>query len=188
MPAKAKKKPMTNEQIMDMVQTKKMGQNVGKAAEWREANDAEISKILAMSLSGLYNVAEPQENISLNDTEAIKQITMRYMKACFSQSMIPSMTDIASSLGCTRAAIYFFMQQHPDHPSTAWFRHLSDVFGDVLAKAALSGATAGIPSIFVLKAKFGWREDADEMPRDDKSNDHMDADTIMDKYQDLPDD
>ncbi len=192
-PEKVKKRPvknppMTDEQLATQADIKKKTTKMySKANDWREVNDAELSKIIGISLTGLQNVADTQKHITLSDTEAVKDITMRYMQVCMEHSVIPSFVDVANAIGCTREAIYVFMKNHPDHETSKWFRHLRDVFSDVVAKCAMNGALAGIPTIFVLKSRFGWREDADDMPQKDVSKEHLDADTIVEKYQDLPD-
>ena len=158
-----------------------------KRSETREQNDAEISKLIEISLAGLQNIAKGETHVTLSDTATVKWITLRYLEMCKEHSVIPSFVDLANAIGCTRQALYRFIKTHPDHPTTDWLLHLRDVFSDILAKSALNGATRDIPSIFVLKAKYGWREDADDMPQNDNTQEHLDADAIIEKYADLPD-
>ena len=184
----AKLPPMSDEQMEAQVKSHKVSSMYDKKSEWREQNDAQLSRILEVSLVGLNNVANPQQRISLTDTEIVKSITIRYMVMCQEHHVLPSFLDIASAIGYTRQGAYSFMKRNPDHPTSIWLRHLRDVISDALAKSAMTGATAPIPSIFVLKSQGGWREDVDDMPQHDQKEERMDADAIVEKYGDLPDD
>ena len=83
-------------------------------------------------------------------------------------------------------AVYLFMKSNPGHPTSLMLRNCQEMFAEILAQASLSGATAAIPSIFVLKARLGWKDDAaDELP--EQTTEPMNARMIMEKYQDLPD-
>ena len=189
MPTKrAKKPPMTEQQLAVQADKRRSSSIMDKRSEMREQNDAELSKIIDISLAGLQNIAQGETHVTLSDTETVKWITLRYMEMCREHSVIPSFVDLANAIGCTRQNLYAFMKSHPGHPTTEWLRHLREVFSDILAKSALNGATRDIPSLFVLKCQFGWREDADDMPSNDNSQEHLNAEAIIEKYSDLPDD
>ena len=187
MPSRAKKPPMTEQQLATQADRRRSSNMIDKRAEAREQNDAELSKLIDISLAGLRNVASGEQGVALADTDTVKEITLKYMEMCRERSVIPSFTDLASAIGCTRQAFYAFIKAHPGHPTSNWLLHLRDVFSDILAKSALNGTTRDIPSIFVLKSKYGWREDVDDMPQNDNSQEQMDVETIMEKYKDLPD-
>ena len=187
MPSRAKKPPMNKQQLATQADRRRSSSIMDKRSEMREQNDAELSKIIDISLAGLQNIAQGETHIALADTEAVKVITLQYLEMCREHSVIPSFVDLANAIGCTRQALYAFMKNHPGHPTTEWLQHLRDVFSDILAKSALNGATRDIPSLFVLKCQFGWREDADEVPKNDNSQEYLDAEAIMEKYADLPD-
>jgi len=183
------KPPKTDEELATQMQERKLSNNrfYKNAAEMREINDAQLSKLIDISLSGLQHFEE-RECVCLTDTETIKQISMRYLDKCREYSVVPTLTDLANALGSTRRTLYDFFEREPKHPTTIWIRHMQDVFSDILSRSALTGATAPIPSIFVLKSRYGWSEGTNIIPDKAEADDSLSPDTIMEKYSDLPDD
>jgi len=60
------------------------------------------------------------------------------------------------------------------------------VFADILSQTMLAGKSVAIPSIFVLKARYGWKDDPGVDMSEKNPTESVDAKTIMEKYSDLP--
>ena len=151
-----------------------------------EANDAKISEIVTIAAAQMANTMDGGRIISLTDTQAVQAVILQYMQACSNAAICPSVTGLAAATGHTRAALYSFLKTRPEHPTSLLLRNCQEMFAEILAQASLSGAVAAIPSIFVLKARLGWRDDAvDELPEPPK--DTINAKEIMERYGDLPD-
>ena len=187
---KGKRPAMTDEQIETQLaerkETRLYGSRADRASMWRQVNDEQLSKLLDLSFMGLRNIADGTVKISLADTETVQQYTLRYWQLCTENSVIPYFETLMAALGYTKKGGYDFMSRHPDHPTTAWLRSVQDHINGVVSNGAMTGALAPIPAIFYMKC-HGLREDTNDMPDDRSGTDGESAETIMERYKDLPD-
>ncbi len=149
------------------------------------ANRALVSQIVAMGAEGLRKISSG-EKVSLNDTDAVKEATARYMEQCARAGTMPGMAGLSAEIGYSRQNIYHDIKQNPSAETTKWLKACSDYFGEMMAAGALSGAVSAIPAIFTLKARFGWREEDEGMPKDSKPPEES-PEEIASRWQDLPD-
>ena len=168
-------------------ETKVYGTKNDRASAWRKVNDAQLSKMLDVSLTGSRSVASGNQRMSLTDTQLVKDYCIHFWELCVQNSVIPTWTDIVSAMGYTVAGAYWFMEHNPKHPTTEWLRFLRDAINSAVSKSAMTGALAPIPSLHYLNSQ-GMRDGVDDMPSGDRDNQQMDADAIMERYSDLPDD
>lgn len=122
----------------------------------RDAESAEkIAAIVAQTRSELQKMPE---RVSLGDVQTIRQVLLNYLKSCERVAVCPSKSGLCRALGITRQAVDDYMKRHPEAESSQLLAQTFDAFADVLANAALAGATHPIFSIFVEKAVYGMRD------------------------------
>ena len=154
-------------------------------ADTMAANNARVSEIVAIAAAQLATTIDPNKRVRLTETEKIQLICMQYLSACVEASVVPTLTGFAAATGHTRAAFYKFMQESPDHATSRFIRSCCDTFAEIVMQNALSGSVQAIPAIFNLKSRFGWRDDGEVLKEPDEKV-GLDAEAIMEKYQDLP--
>lgn len=183
--------PLMDEEIETRLavskETRVYGSKSDRASAFRRVNDEQLTKVLAVSLTGLKCVADDRSKISLSDTETVKEYTIHYWELCTNNAVIPTWTDIVSAMGYTVAGAYWFMEHNPEHQTTEWLRFLRDAINSAVSKSAMTGALAPIPSLHYLNSQ-GMRDGVDDMPKGTGGSQQMDADAIVEKYGDLPDD
>ena len=148
------------------------------------ANRVLVSQIVAMGADGLRKMAKG-EQISLHDTEAVKEATAQYLERCASAGVMPGMAGLSAEFGYSRQNIYHFIKQYPDSDTSKWLKAVSEYFGEMMASGALSGAVSAIPAIFTLKSRYGWREDEEPLPKEITLPEET-PDEIAARYSDLP--
>lgn len=186
MPRPSKNPPQDAEEMgLEIVQRKK--NSVYSKKDTLQANEERVRDIVTLAAAGLANVADgDRKKIRLADTEAVKKVTLEYMRICSEYSVIPNTAGLAKALGMSRQALYDHMKRHPGDSTSEWLKDVSDSFGQILIDCAISGVTAPIPSIFAAKARYGWRETDIEEPYDNSISVERDAEEIAEKYSDLP--
>ena len=183
---RAKNPPATNEQIAERGNiTKRNAGYVQKNSPDVSSNEEAINKIIRFAQEGIKNVINTGGRVRLDDTPTVQAITWNYLDVCSQNGMLPTLTGLSMAIGCTINAIDDHMRRHPDSESSAWFRYMKTVFAEILSQSMLSGKTVSIPSIFVLKASYNWRDDPREDVNDRDTSDKPDAKAIMEKYGDL---
>ena len=184
---RANNPPATNEQIVERGNRIKMNsRQIPKNTPDVSANEEAINRIVHFAQEGLKNVIANGGRVRLDDTPTVQAITWNYLDVCSQNGMIPTMTGLSMAIGCTINAVDDHMRRHPDSETTAWIRFVKNIFAEILAQSMLAGKTVPIPSIFVLKSRYNWRDDQPEDIGDQDRTDKMDAKTIMEKYGDLP--
>lgn len=182
-----KNPPQTQEQMMAVMEQRKNNQLFSRNDAERSANEEAIGRIVQFASAGVQNVMLNKDRVRLDDTCRIQEITGEYLNTCAACGMTPSMTGLSMAIGCTLHAIDAHLRKYPDSESSAWFRYMKAVFAEILSQAMLSGKTVSIPSIFVLKACYNWKDDPGDDLTERSADDKADAKTIMEKYVDLPD-
>ena len=158
MPRPPKNPPQTMEEMIQASEASKPAKVYGGRSETLAVNDNRISQLVAGAADGMQNLLDPQKRVPLADTKSIAEITIQYVRACAESASLPTMSGLAKAIGCTRAAIYYFIKEHPEHESAKWFEDFSDTAAEVMMQAALSGTVAPVPAIFIAKARYNWRD------------------------------
>ena len=159
------------------------------------ANTARVSEIVK-SVADDMERTRTGEKVPLSDMERIKAIATDYMRECAATGNLPSVRGCAARLGVSRQSLYDYRRSHENSAFSKWLEDFSDVCGETMMAAALEGAVAPVPAIFVAKSRYKWRETPQqvELGRIDPllSDNNRSADEIAaeiaEKYRDLPGD
>lgn len=127
-------------------------------ADAAEFADQRISDLVRAGTAELAKIADGTQTVSLNDVDSVKMQTMIYLRACETTATIPTMSGLARAFGMSTTALNKHIKLKPNSETTAWLEICRDTFADLLAESALRGTVQPIVSIFVLKAKHGWRD------------------------------
>ena len=152
-----------------------------------EANKDTISALVGNLADRLEEAEKYDRKIDLRDTEAVKDITLRYIRSCQISGVMPTMTGVSLALGCSAEHLSYFITHNPEQESAKWLRTVKQHFGDILGQASLDGAVAPIPAIFTLKANYGWKDDPEPEVQNNDGQEELTPDAIAAKYKDLPD-
>lgn len=154
--------------------------------EMIEANKDTISALVGDLANRLEEAERCKERINLRDAEAVKDITLRYIRSCQISGVLPTLAGISLALGVTPSSLSAFCARNPETDTAKWIKMVKDHLGNLLAQAALDNAVAGIPAIFTLKANYGWRDDPEPEVQNNDGQEELTPDAIAAKYQDLP--
>lgn len=176
--------PQTLEQMMQSNEERKPKRPTRR--EMLEANKDSVSALVGQLASQLEQNEIEQRKISLNDTERVKDISLLYIRSCQASGCVPNLAGVALALGISRRALEYFKTRNPDHETSKWFNLLKEQFGETLMQAALDGAVAPIPAIFMAKANYGWRDDPEPEVQNNDGQEELSPDAIAAKWQDLP--
>lgn len=154
-------------------------------------NRAAVSVIVDDMFRQLERASDGSRRIDLNDIDLVDAEARRYTAECATESVLPTVTGLASWLGRSRDSLYKHSRDHGQFRD--WLNMFSDLCGTATARAAMEGTVAAIPAIFTLKARHGWSEGAIEINVGrsdplDRTVDERAAAEIAAKYADLPDD
>lgn len=158
MPAKAKRPVLTDSEMDEM--------NAAIVVDSRlyskdmDASEKVSGIVLAIG-SELENV--PQR-ITLNDTENVRRVTVRYIQSCYRNGTLPSKQGLGRAMGMSRKALDDFVRRNPDNPSSEFLLVTFDAFSEMMSMASLTGCTQPIVSIFLQKALYGVHENEPEEP------------------------
>lgn len=153
---KPKNDPMTQDEIIEHVSNKRNSSKLYKA-EVRQMSDDGIAKSVQKAI-GIVKSADTTGRMNLEDTDRVKTIVGVYLETCANESVIPSMSDVAMCLGCTREALYYYMKRKGDTETGKFLRQMHDIIANTLADNALKGNVNNIVAIFLLKAMYGFQD------------------------------
>lgn len=158
-------------------------------AESAEFADNRISAILNGTVQELSRIASEKREFELSDTNAVKERTLLYLRACEEASSIPTFSGLARSFGMSTEALNKHLRLYPDSETSEWLRLAHDAFADALAEAATHGYTNTIFSIFALKARSGWRDSVslEITPQSQPLGEDLAPEKLAEKYDFLPD-
>lgn len=176
---------MKNDQGSAMVPVVRNGSNYRAVAS--AVNEQLVSSLVADAAAGMKAVADPTRRVPLSDVEMVRAVTCGYLEHCSARGVLPSMSGLALCLGCSRQALYAHIRRNPDSETAEWLMGFSDVCGELVMQASLSGAVQAIPAIFIAKCRYGWKENVADLTVEPKQT-NLTADAIVERYADLPDD
>ena len=125
--------------------------------ERSEVVEATISKLVGMSFEQMCELAT-SEHIALSDTTELKKRSLIYLKACEENSVFPSMSGLARSLGYSRRELEIWRTKHQNSDTAKWLDSFADACAETLHQAALTKSTSEITTIFLSKALYGMTE------------------------------
>lgn len=125
--------------------------------ERSEVVEATISKLVGMSFEQMCELAT-SEHIALSDTVELKKRSLIYLKACEENSVFPSMSGLARSLGYSRRELEIWRTKHQNSDTAKWLDSFADACAETLHQAALTKSTSEITTIFLSKALYGMTE------------------------------
>ena len=155
MSGRAKNPPMTPEQIAALAEPTESRVYAGKG-QTAEVNRQLICAVVADMAMEMKQAADESRRFPLSDLSSVERIAMLYVEACANKGSLPSVSGLAAALGRTRTALYKYADGHKIFAD--FLSDFSDRCGEVAAQAAIVGATQAIPTIFLLKSRFGFRE------------------------------
>lgn len=179
-----KNPPMTMEQML--VSNEEHKPKKAARREVIEANKDTISALVGNLADRLEESEQRKDRISMYDTEAVKDITLHYIRSCQISGVVPTMSGIALAIGMAPDSMSNFMRNHRDSETAKWLFKCKQMFADILNQASLDGAVAPIPAIFTLKANYGWRDDPEPEVQNNDGQEELTPDAIAAKWSDLP--
>ena len=134
-------------------------------------------------------LAKMPRRIDLRDTQLIGQIAVAYVDACSKRGTLPTKIGMCRAMGVTRQGVDWFLNHHAEEPSADLLNMIFDSFAEALNTASLASAVHPIVSIFLSKAIYNYRDTVsiEAAPAKDPLGDHVSADVIAKKYQELSD-
>lgn len=176
--------PQTMEQMLASNEERKPKK--ASRREIMESHKENISSLVGDLADRLEEAERTKRLTNLNDTEAVKDISLRYIRSCQISGVLPTMAGVALALGVHTVTLASYMQRNPDTPTGRWLKELKEQFGIILNQSALEGSVAPIPAIFTLKANYGWRDDPEPEAQNNDGQEDLPPDAIAAKWQDLP--
>lgn len=100
-----------------------------------------------------------RQAVDLQDIEQVKARSVEFLAACEKAGRVPLWTGLVSrGFGLSRQYVHKWLNKHEGHETAEFLMALREALADSLASAAISGSVSAIPSIFALKAVFGWKD------------------------------
>lgn len=183
MPAKAKRPVLTDSEMDEM--------NSAIVVDSRLYNrDTPASEKIAEIVTAIGSQLESvPQRITLNDTENVRRVTVRYIQSCYRNGTLPSKQGLGRAMGMSRKSLDDFVRRNPDHPSSEFLLVTFDAFSEMMSMASLTGSIQPIVSIFLQKALYNVHENEPEEPIiNDALGISIDAETVAAKYAELPED
>ena len=141
-----------------------------------EASDKAISESVVKGLHEL-EMIDKGGKIDLENVNLVKAVSKEYIRACATSSTFPTMNGLARSMGLCSGTLYYWMREKSTTDTAKWFEILRDLFADILQEGALRNNANPVVSIFILKARFGLKDNA-------PAEDPKDQERIMDEERD----
>lgn len=183
MPAKAKRPVLTDSEMDEMNSVIVVDSRLYNRDTPASEKIAEIVTAIGSQLESV-----PQR-ITLNDTENVRAVTVRYIQSCYRNGTLPSKQGLGRAMGMSRKSLDDFVRRNPDHPSSEFLLVTFDAFSEMMSMASLTGSIQPIVSIFLQKALYNVHEnEPEEPPINDAMGITIDAETIAARYAELPPD
>lgn len=125
--------------------------------ERNEVVEATVSRLVGMSFEEMAKLAT-SEHIALSNDIELKKRSLIYLKACQENSVFPSMSGLARSLGYSRRELEIWRTKHQNTETAKWLDSFADACAETLHQAALTKTTSEITTIFLSKALYGMTE------------------------------
>ena len=149
---------MTVDEMAEQMETEKENKHKGKI--YSEITNENRNMIISSDIrSKITSLQKTGKQLTWEDTEEVRERTYNYFEACAKASVIPTLNGLASlGFGVSRIAMYNFMRDHPNSPTTEFLTRVKDIIADILQNGALKGQLNPVMSIFVLKNGYGFSD------------------------------
>ena len=127
-----------------------------------------------------------RQAVDLQDLGQVKERSAEFLAACEKAGRVPLWTGLVSrGFGLSRQYVHKWLNKHEGHETAEFLMALREALADSLASAAISGSVSAIPSIFALKAVFGWKDAGEDDLHDvgAEDGDALDLRQIMARYE-----
>ena len=185
MPAKAKRPYMTDAEMDDMNEV------IPVNSRLYNRDVAAGEKVSGIVLAIGSELEQVPQRITLNDTETVRAVTVRYVQSCYRKGTLPSKQGLGRALGMSRKSLDDFVRRNDGHPTTEYLQVTFDAFSEMMSMASLTGSIQPIVSIFLQKALYNVHENEPQEPViPDVLGIGNDSDSmaafIAEKYENLP--
>lgn len=180
--------PMTSEEMALAARANAENKMYRGREQTAEINRALVGEIVGNMAAQMEAAADEARRFPLSDMERVNQTAMEYVEACAAAGVLPTVTGAAAAMGRSRTALYKYGQDHPAFGE--WLTEFSDSCGEAAAAAAIHGATAAIPTIFVLKSRHSWRDiiSVESTPADKRTIGYDLSEEELKRFAELPED
>ena len=162
-------------------------------SSYPEASAEVKAKSLTQAIDSQIELLEEshrQGRVDLYDAEAVRQKGLEYMRCCSTTATYPSLLGFAAALGYSRQRIYLFIQNNPESETAKVIDSFRSSWSAILMQQGLSRQSDAAVSIFMLKNSAQGLADRVEISASTAQNPldvaNADADTIAQKYAELP--
>ena len=161
---------------------------------YKEESDILKSESLAadidVKIDALKRTTE-RGKVDFSDLHQVQERTFEYMAACKKATIYPSAMGLASlAYGYSTRGMNKYLAEHPDEPSAQFIELVKSSFADILTNAALFRNADTTQVIFQLKNQNNFVDRVQLEPIQPTSplGESADAQALMERYQDLPED
>lgn len=138
---KSENNPLTNDEMQE-IERKKLKNKVHK----NKRIDLAITKQIQDDLRN------PPPKIRIDDVNALRYKSLQYFESCDAIGTLPSMLGLARSLGHSRSNLYYYIDKHPNTPSTEFLEIVRDSISEMLDYASLTRKVDNSTAIFMQKS------------------------------------
>ena len=177
---------MTMNEMIESQKQKKSSSSIYKVKAL-EATDNAISQTVTKALQEIALI-DKGGKIDLENIGLVKAISKQYLRACADSSTFPTMSGLARVMGCSRQALEYWMKNKPTTDTAKWLEIMRDLFADVLSEGALRNNANPVVSIFILKSRFGLKDNTptETTPYDgQEEEEHATLEEFRKKYGNL---
>ena len=180
-------------QLMDVDE---MAQSMvpNRRLSYKEESDILKSESLAadidVKIDALKRTTE-RGKVDFNNLREVQERVFEYMTACKQATIYPSAMGLASlAFGYSTRGMNKYLAENPDTPTAQFIELVKSSFADILTNAALFRNADTTQVIFQLKNQNNFVDRVQLEPIQSASplGTQIDAETLAEKYSDLPED
>lgn len=173
----------TEEEMIQSITEQKRDNRIYKVQADEHRSD-QLSSMIHRSSEQLEEAY--RHKVRLSDTDAVKEQTMKYLKACEKVGAFPSIIGLSRALGYTRQAIYAEINRRKNPDTADWLEMCRDTFSDILNESALTNNCNSVVSIFLGKALYDLRESVEIVARPIEQEHTASIEELKKRYMALP--
>ncbi len=153
----AKREPLQPEEMTALQQSKSSSKLY--AAETSEYKKAELANFTRAAHDRLTKVARADKiNLSTATVPEVAAVVEQYLTVCEETQTIPSVANLATCLGYSRAGLDYHLNHFPDSKVSQYLGVVKEEFAAILDQASLTNSVNTIAAIFTLKSIYSRKE------------------------------
>ncbi len=153
----AKREPLQPEEMTALQQSKSSSKLY--AAETSEYKKAELANFTRAAHDRLTKVARVDKiNLSTATVPEVAAVVEQYLTVCEETQTIPSVANLATCLGYSRAGLDYHLNHFPDSKVSQYLGVVKEEFAAILDQASLTNSVNTIAAIFTLKSIYSRKE------------------------------